>query len=69
MDDILKMEPELVLSLVNTRLRDGDGDIDHVCEILGVERGEIEHLLAGIGFRFDRLRHRFIPVTEERHPS
>lgn len=62
MNDILKMEPHIILSLINTKLRDGDGDLDRLCDLYAVERRDLELLLQGIGYRYDEASGRFAAI-------
>jgi len=60
-----KSDPPIVLSLVNTRLRDGKKDLDGLCEEWNVPRPELEKILAGIGYRFDPRVQRFVDISGE----
>lgn len=50
---MLPKDPFILLSYVNTKLRDGDLDLNDLCEELGIAREELEQKLAGIGYIYD----------------
>jgi hypothetical protein len=62
MIDIRTMDPHIVLSLVNTRLRDGGKDIDGLCEEMDVRRPQLDAMLAGIGYAYDSGSVKYVPA-------
>lgn len=56
---MLPQDPFILLSFVNTRLRDGENDLDELCVALGVSREELERTLAEIGYRYDAEKNSF----------
>ena len=56
---MLPQDPFILLSYVNTRLRDGENDLNELCEALGADREEVELRLAGIGYRYDAEKNSF----------
>lgn len=54
----LPTDDNILLSLVNTKLRDGDSLADF-CAAYGVEEGEIVSRLAAAGFKFDEENNTF----------
>lgn len=56
---MLPQDPFILLSFVNTRLRDGENDLDELCGDLGVRREELERTLAEIGYRYDAEKNSF----------
>ena len=52
-------DPAILLSLVNTRLRDGGESLEAVCAALGATRAEVEAVLSAAGFEYDAQRCRF----------
>ncbi|MFA5005910.1 MAG: DUF4250 domain-containing protein [Candidatus Izemoplasmatales bacterium] len=61
MSSLYKMDPHVVVSLVNTKLRDGVKDLDGVCEELAVERPLLDQMLARIGYVYDAGLKRYRP--------
>lgn len=56
---MLPSDPAILLSLINTRLRDDYASLDDCCESLGMDRSALEEKLGEIGFRYDPLQNRF----------
>ncbi len=57
---ILPKDPLLLMSVVNTKLRDHYADLDALCEDLNEDRAALEAKLSAIGYFYDRQRHQFI---------
>ncbi len=55
----LPTDDNILLSLVNTKLRDGDTLADF-CAAYGVEEGELVSRLARAGFKYDGVSGAFI---------
>lgn len=55
----LPSDPVMLLSVINTKLRDAYASLDALCEDMGVARGQIEATLGGIGYAYDARRNRF----------
>ena len=56
---MLPKDPMILLSVVNTKLRDEYDSLDALCEDLDQDRGELERTLAGAGFVYDEAQRRF----------
>jgi hypothetical protein len=56
---MLPKDPMILLSWVNTRLRDDYPSLDALCEDRDVSRAELEEKLAAVGFRYDEDQNRF----------
>lgn len=56
----LPRDPMMLLSVVNTRLRDQYASLDALCEDLGVEQAVITEPLAAIGYAYDETLNRFV---------
>ena len=56
---MLPKDPMILLSAVNTKLRDEYPDLDALCGALDVERKELEARLAAVGFAYDKGRNAF----------
>lgn len=57
---MLPGDPVILLSVVNTRLRDFYPDLEAMCDDLNVNPAEISQKLNALGFRYDRKRNQFI---------
>lgn len=57
---MLPKDPWILLSFVNTKLRDFYPDPDAMCGDLDVSRDALEQTLAGIGYAYDDARNQFV---------
>lgn len=55
----LPKDPYILLSYINTKLRDDYKDLGELCEDLGADREQLEATLAACGFRYDAETNRF----------
>lgn len=53
-------DPIILLSYVNTRLRDEFGNLDELCAAEGVSADEIKEKLKSAGFTYDKEMNRFV---------
>ncbi|WP_448862619.1 DUF4250 domain-containing protein [Dorea sp.] len=56
----LPKDPMLLLSVVNTKLRDYYYDLDALCDDLDVEKEEIVNTLKAIDYEYDENRQQFV---------
>ncbi|MDO4311874.1 MAG: DUF4250 domain-containing protein [Eubacteriales bacterium] len=56
----LPKDPMLLLSVVNTKLRDFYPSLSALCEDLHVDQHELEEKLKGIDYEYDESRHQFV---------
>ena len=57
---MLPKDPYILLSYVNTKLRDEFADLDELCAVLDVDRSSLEDTLQGVSVRYDEASHQFI---------
>lgn len=57
---MLPQDPVILLSYVNTKLRDEFADLDELCAVLDVDRSALEDTLQGVSVRYDEDSHQFI---------
>lgn len=50
----------MLLSVINTKLRDYYSDLDALCDDLGEDKNEITQKLANYGFTYSKEQNRFI---------
>ena len=50
----------ILLSYVNTQLRDNFSSLDELCDSFDVSREEIEHKLGDLGYRYSEEQNAFI---------
>lgn len=53
-------DPMMLLSVVNTKLRDRYASLDDLCEDLKVEKARIIETLKGIDYEYDESGNRFM---------
>lgn len=56
----LPKDPMLLLSVVNTKVRDYYHTLDALCEDMNVEKDEIICKLKGIDYEYDESKHQFV---------
>ncbi len=57
--DALPQDPAILLSYVNTQLRDFYGSFQEFCDDRGLDGGEIAEKLAAIGYCYSPAHNRF----------
>ena len=58
-ETMLPNDPMILLSYLNTRLRDDYLSLDALCEDLDLSRAELEKKLEAVGFAYDAEQNRF----------
>lgn len=53
-------DPMILLSVVNTKLRDYYQNLDRMCEDMDLNRNELEEKLRGIDYGYDAARNQFV---------
>ena len=56
---MLPKDPYILLSVVNTRLRDEYGSLSELCAALDADEAEIRSTLAALDYRYDPARNQF----------
>ena len=56
---MLPKDPMILLSYLNTHLRDDYPTLDALCEDLDVSRTDLEDKLKAVGFVYDEMQNRF----------
>lgn len=57
---MLPRDPMILLSFINTKLRDEYPSLSALCEGLDAEQEAIETALAAVGFVYDAERNKFV---------
>ncbi len=57
--DNLPTDPFILLSYVNTKLRDDYSTLDEMCDDLAIDRTELEHRLGEAGFEYSKENNKF----------
>ena len=64
-NEMLPGDPVMLLSVVNTKLRDFYGSLDVLCEEMDADKQELTEKLAAAGYRYDEERNQFVQRTAE----
>ena len=56
----LPNDPMILLSFVNTKIRNQYHTLDALCEDLQIEKSELIDVLKGIDYEYDESRHQFV---------
>ena len=59
-EGMLPNDPMILLSYINTKLRDEYATLDLLCDDLNADRGELEQKLASVDYRYDASLNRFV---------
>ncbi len=59
-NQMLPKDPVLLLSYINTQLRDFYPSLDELAKSLSLNCGEIEETLRGIDYHYDAAQNRFL---------
>lgn len=59
MDGRLPKDPVMLLSYVNTQLRDHYASLQEFCKSLDIEEQELRSVLAGISYEYDAKSNQF----------
>lgn len=57
---MLPNDPIILLSVINTKLRDYYPSLDALCEDLNVQKDELEKKLAQVGYKYKEERNQFV---------
>lgn len=52
-------DPIILLSYINTQLRDNNETLEELCKSLSLSQTEIENKLSSIGYKYDKIQNRF----------
>lgn len=58
-------DPNIVLCIINTKLRDFYSSLDDLCNDLDIDKNEIVDLLKTIHYEYDEKRNAFISIEIE----
>ena len=58
-------DPNILLSYINTKLRDFYSSLDSLCDDLDLDKKEVEEKLASIGYYYDIDRNTFILLKKD----
>ena len=57
---MLPSDPNILLSYVNTKLRDDFSSLDDLCDSLDIDKEELTDTLKSAGYRYDPATNQFI---------
>ncbi len=58
----LPKDPIILLSFINTKLRDYYPSLEELCLSMMVDQSQLEHTLDEAGYRYESSLNRFIPT-------
>lgn len=58
-ESIKTMDPQILLSLINTKLRDQYGSLEALCDDLSIVEEEITKKLKSIGYEYNKESNQF----------
>lgn len=58
-ESVLSMDPNILLSMVNMKLRDFYSNLSALCEDIGVTEEELKEKLNSIGYKYKRDQNQF----------
>ena len=53
-------DPAILLSFINTKLRDFYPDLDELCSALDIDKNELSNKLSQIGYEYKPERNQFV---------
>lgn len=59
----MQKDPNILLCIVNTKLRDFYNSLDHLIDDLGYSKDELIEILSSIGYYYDEKLNRFIKTN------
>ena len=57
---MIPKDPVILLSFVNTKLRDEYGSLEELCATLDANEAELKRTLAALDYHYDPAYHQFI---------
>lgn len=57
---MLPQDPHILLSYINTKLRDNYPSLDALCDDLDVSKAELLQKLSSVGYSYDAGQNRFV---------
>jgi hypothetical protein len=58
----LPKDPIILLSYINTKLRDYYPSLEELCLSMSIDQSNLEHTLSTAGYRYERSLNRFIAI-------
>ena len=56
----LPKDPMILLSVINTKIRDQYHTLDALCDDMQIAKSELIDILKGIDYEYDESRHQFV---------
>jgi len=56
----LPKDPVILLSVLNTKIRDQYHTLDALCDDMQIDKAELIDILKGIDYEYDESRHQFV---------
>lgn len=68
MSAMLPRDPMILLSVVNTKLRDGYPSLEELCGEIDADMDELTARLAAVGYQYDEKTNQFRSLRQEENP-
>ena len=59
-NNLIPNDPVMLLSYINTQIRDFYPNLDELCKTLDVDKAELENKLAAIDYRYNLEMNKFV---------
>ena len=59
-NNLIPNDPVMLLSYINTQLRDFYPNLDELCKTLDIDRDELENKLAMVDYRYNAEMNKFV---------
>lgn len=57
---MIPQDPIILLSYINTKLRDSYASLDQLCQDLDVSQVELENKLGAVDYAYDKAKNQFV---------
>lgn len=59
-NNLIPKDPVMLLSYINTQLRDFYPNLEELCKTLDIDRNELENKLAAIDYQYNEQMNKFV---------
>lgn len=58
-EQVMKMDPNILVSMINMKLRDFYSNLEDLCYDIGIERSELEEKLSKANYKYEEIINQF----------
>lgn len=55
----IKMDPHILVGIINTKLRNNYSSLDELCSDLDIDKDELIKILSEINYKYDKTNNQF----------